>query len=338
MMLLKVLSLLSILVAIPEYSSAECDFNLGMESGLISDLQIGASSRWDSNHAPSQGRLNYKETTSKSGAWAAAHNKVNQWLQIYLGSAIITRVATQGRNYNPSWPYGVHTQWVTKYKLQYSNDGVTFQYYKEQGVVKEFTGNSDRDTVVENVLNSPIVMKFIRFQPTAWHGHISMRVELYGCREACLFAFDSQLSASSQWDSNHAPSQGKLNYQESPNKSGAWAAAQNNANQWLQVDLGSEKSVRTIATQGRNYDPHWPHGSHAQWVTKYKLQFSNDVVNFQYYQEQGVVKEFAGNTDRDTAVYHDLNPPTSARYFRFRPTSWHGHISMRVALFGCPDR
>ncbi|XP_068757796.1 fibrillin-1-like [Montipora capricornis] len=163
-------------------SCSECDFNLGMESGLISDLQIGASSRWDSNNGPSQGRLNYKETTSKAGAWVTRNN-VSQWLQIYLGNAIITRVATQGRNYNPSRPHGVHTQWVTKYKLQYSNDNVTFQYYKEQGVVKEFTGNSDRDTVVENVLNSPIKMKFIRFQPTAWHGHISMRVELYGCRE-----------------------------------------------------------------------------------------------------------------------------------------------------------
>ena len=48
---------------------------------------------------------------------------------------------------------------------------------------------------------------------------------------SCLFAFDSQLSASSQWDGNHAPSQGKLNYQESRTKSGAWAAAQNNGHQ-----------------------------------------------------------------------------------------------------------
>ena len=40
-------------------------------------------------------------------------------------------------------------------------------------LTQEFTGNSDRDTVVENVLNLPIEAKFIRFQPTAWHGHIS---------------------------------------------------------------------------------------------------------------------------------------------------------------------
>ncbi|XP_068736770.1 EGF-like repeat and discoidin I-like domain-containing protein 3 [Montipora capricornis] len=157
------------------------------------------------------------------------------------------------------------------------------------------------------------------------------------CENACVFAFDSQLNASSQWDSNHAFSQGKLNHQETREKAGAWVALQNNSSQWLQVDLGSQKRVRTLATQGRNYSLDWP-GYHAQWVTKYKLQYSNDGEDFQYYQEQGVAKEFAGNIDRDTEVHHDLNPLISARYFRFQPTSWHGHISMRVGLFGCPDR
>lgn len=132
---------LSIGVEIVHFFLLVCDSVLGMESGLISDLQISASSRWDSNHAPTQARLNYQETKSKSGAWAAAHNNDKQWLQISLGNTKITRVATQGRNYSPSWPYGSHSQWVTKYKLQYSDDGVTFQYYKEQGVVKVIIKN-----------------------------------------------------------------------------------------------------------------------------------------------------------------------------------------------------
>ena len=77
-----------------------------------------------------------------SGAWAAGRSDVNQWLQADLGSLqIVQVVATQGRNYNENWQYGYHTQWVTKYKLQYSNDGVTFQYYKEQGEVKVKTNN-----------------------------------------------------------------------------------------------------------------------------------------------------------------------------------------------------
>ena len=98
-----------------------------MEDGKISDGQISASSQLDSSHAVIQARLHFKATADKAGSWSARSNNVNQWLQIDLGSrhTNVTRVATQGRNGNP--------QWVTKYKLQYSNDGVNFQYYGEQG-------------------------------------------------------------------------------------------------------------------------------------------------------------------------------------------------------------
>lgn len=46
---------------------------------------------------------------------------------------------------------------------------------------------------------------------------------------------------------------------------------------------------------------------------------------------------FDGNRDGNTVVYHDLNPPISARYIRFRPTLWFSWPSMRVELFGCPQ-
>ena len=98
-----------------------------MENGAISDGQISASSQLDSSHAVTQARLHFKATASKAGSWSARNNDVNQWLQIYLGSrhSSVTRVATQGRNDS--------LQWVTKYKLQYSHDGVNFQYYRVQG-------------------------------------------------------------------------------------------------------------------------------------------------------------------------------------------------------------
>ncbi len=100
-----------------------------MANGRISDAQISASSEWDFNHAAIQGRLNFKETGSKDGGWSARTNDVNQWLQIDLigQDTRVTRVATQGRN------GALYKQWVTKYKLQYSNDGVSFMYYREQG-------------------------------------------------------------------------------------------------------------------------------------------------------------------------------------------------------------
>ena len=97
-----------------------------MESGVITDRQISASSQWDANHAAARGRLHLKEGGGKQGAWSARTNDVYQWLQINLnGYFTLTHVASQGRI-----RYG---QWVTKYKVQYITDGTNFQYYKEQG-------------------------------------------------------------------------------------------------------------------------------------------------------------------------------------------------------------
>ena len=98
-----------------------------MKNNAISDGHIIASSEFDFNHAAIQGRLNFKKTVTKAGSWSAATNDVHQWLQIDLGSLYtkVTRVITQGSD--------GHDQWVTKYKLQYGDDGVNFQYYREQG-------------------------------------------------------------------------------------------------------------------------------------------------------------------------------------------------------------
>jgi len=98
-----------------------------MESGALSDVQITASSTLNADHPAIRSRLQCETDSGSAGSWSAENNDVNQWLQVDLGSRYtkLTRVATQGKK-------GV-AQWVTKYKLQYSNDGVTFQYYREQG-------------------------------------------------------------------------------------------------------------------------------------------------------------------------------------------------------------
>ena len=109
-------------------SPLDCQEALGMENGAISDAQVTASSQYDASHAVIQGRLNFKAIPRKAGSWSARRSDLHQWLQIDLGSQYskVTRVATQGRNCYHRY------QWVTKYKLQYSNDGVNFQYYREQ--------------------------------------------------------------------------------------------------------------------------------------------------------------------------------------------------------------
>ena len=89
---------------------------------------------------------------------------------------------------------------------------------------------------------------------------------------------DSYITASSEWDANHAAPQARLNFQAGQGKTGSWSALHNDDNQWLQVDLKAKAKLTGIATQGRN--------AHVQWVTSYKLQYSNDEESFEFYQQQ----------------------------------------------------
>ncbi|XP_074626499.1 EGF-like repeat and discoidin I-like domain-containing protein 3 isoform X1 [Acropora palmata] len=179
------------MTCVNEYGSffcKECQDALGMENGGVLDEQITASSELNDNSAAYQGRLNAYESaqgsTVKSRAWVAGTSDQSQWLQVdlYDEESLISRVATQGRNQDVSWVLA-NSQWVERYKLQYSNDGRDFEYYHEQGksTAKEFTGNTDENSIVFHDLNPPIRARYIRFRPTAWHQCISMRVELYGC-------------------------------------------------------------------------------------------------------------------------------------------------------------
>ena len=91
-----------------------------MESGLITDEQISFSFQEKNNmkvirlHSRQKSRIAYVED-------------FNQWLQLDLRAqnTEVTRVSTQGSHQ--------HNKWVKKYKLQYSNYGVRFQNYTEQG-------------------------------------------------------------------------------------------------------------------------------------------------------------------------------------------------------------
>lgn len=104
-----------------------------MESGSISDGQISASSVYPSHHFSHhafQGRLHFQEAWKTAGGWSAAQTNANQWLQVELGSQYwVTRLATQGRNGDR------YEQWVTKFNLQYSDNGKIFPFYREQGQI-----------------------------------------------------------------------------------------------------------------------------------------------------------------------------------------------------------
>ena len=90
------------------------------------------------------------------------------------------------------------------------------------------------------------------------------------------------VKASSSSAPGYEPWQARLNNIQKSGSSGSWSAPQNAIGQYLQIDLGKERVVNKIATQGRpSYD---------QWVTSYKLLFSSDGAKWNEYQNDGVVK------------------------------------------------
>jgi len=150
---------------------------LGMENREIPNEAVNASSSWTpAGHEPWQARLNNIEKNRSSGSWSALQNAPGQYLQIDLGKErMVNKIATQGRSST------VYFQWVTSYKLLFSSDGAKWKEYHNNGAVKNFTGNSDRETVVSHKLSPRISTRYVRFSALSWHHHISMRVELYGC-------------------------------------------------------------------------------------------------------------------------------------------------------------
>lgn len=100
-----------------------------MQNRRIPNYAITASSMWDRNHGPYLGRLHFTARGSYQGAWTAKHNNRYQWFQVdFRRPTKVTSVLTQGRqNAN---------QWVTQYRLAYSQDGLTWAYYKLRDSIK----------------------------------------------------------------------------------------------------------------------------------------------------------------------------------------------------------
>lgn len=75
------------------FNISGCSEPLGMKSGLISDQQISASSvykTWGINAFswhPHYARL---DKIGKSNAWAALHNKPDEWLQVSIAVTVWT--------------------------------------------------------------------------------------------------------------------------------------------------------------------------------------------------------------------------------------------------------
>jgi lactadherin len=296
-------------------------------SGVIEDWQITASSTYPSTWDAGCHQKYARVYQPNGVAWCAKHKSVSEWLQVDLGiPAKVTGLMTQGR------ADGV--EWVTSYMVSYSLDAYHWiyvtDYYNNRRV---FDGNSDSYQVKHAYLDEPIIARYIKFHTTKWNRHPSLRVEIIGCRvchSPIALPPYGKVTASSERNSANSsscqPDDGFIITQK------GWSAKHNDANQWLQYDVGPPTLITGVVTRGRGDT------GRRQWVTRFLISYSNDTALWYFYKDASHldIKEFGGNTNRDVERYHYFATPFVARYVRFHPVEWFNRISMRAGLIGCP--
>ena len=99
-----------------------------MQNGKIPDSAITASSFFNHDYRPANGRLN---TNKGMCSWTTtAKGRPNSWFQVDLGRlATVTGIATQGS-------CRVSAEWTKSYSISYSIDARKWIDYKESGFKK----------------------------------------------------------------------------------------------------------------------------------------------------------------------------------------------------------
>ncbi|XP_031436912.1 discoidin, CUB and LCCL domain-containing protein 2 [Clupea harengus] len=173
------------------FKTSGCYGTLGLESGVIRDTQLSASSVWVWYHGNSLGSENdigaAQQQWGATGArlkraglpWAAAHADQQQWIQVDLKrEKKITGIITTGSTLQDYQFY------VSAYRVLYRLDGQDWTTYQEANTKQEkvFQGNTNYFQEVRNNFIPPIRARYMRISPSQWHQRITLKLELLGCQ------------------------------------------------------------------------------------------------------------------------------------------------------------
>ena len=187
-------------------------------------------------------------------AWCTDATKPGEWYQMDLGVIRTVRgVVTQGRRDKP--------QWVKTYKVQASQDGVTWYAVgksfkvagKVQTVGNTFIANKDSNTKITKTFQQPVTARYVRIRPQTWQGKMSLRAGLVVCTGSIAAAgcmeknvnHEAHGKVSSQYNHDHCR-QGAL---DSP---AGWCSNELKAGVWYQMDAGTVTNISGVVTQGRH--------------------------------------------------------------------------------------
>ncbi|XP_031575396.1 uncharacterized protein LOC116308982 [Actinia tenebrosa] len=296
-----------------------CMGDIGLSHGRIPNQQMTSSSNAGSDFQPWLARLK-----NPRRAWCANKSDSAPYLQVDLWNTHkIRHISTQGFS-------STSDNWVQEYTIGFSTDGDEWFTYKENGVKKVFTGNSDSESEVKISLSSPIYAVYIRVLPTKWIGESAcLRLELYGCKAASdglgMEAGETMTLISNHRYSGYYPSYGRLNHDYGYIGDIPGIPEQS---LFFRVDLGPSSAIITgIATQRYKGQNHY--------VRRYSLRFSDDMLEWMTYNEGGNPKMFEGNHLRFTTVRYTFRNNVTTRYVELVVKEGNGRrIGLRMELYG----
>uniref|UniRef100_T1JAC2 Hemocytin n=1 Tax=Strigamia maritima TaxID=126957 RepID=T1JAC2_STRMM len=306
----------------------------------VPDSNLKASSSFTSLTGPERAR------SDSDSAWSPKYSNKDQYLEIDLGvNQPVYGFVTRG--------HPTEQKWVTVYRVMYSRDGVTYDYYTKPNMRTPFNFPGPRISSDEEVamLEAPFEARYIRILPQAWKNQIAMRINLLGCGQISTTTTtgyqkttlqgcdepmgfenhllnDDQITVSSYRDSSRGPSRIRLNSVTDEWGTGGWVAEKSDRMQYIRIDFNEPRVLTGIETQGRhNAD---------QYVESYSVQYSNDGKTwYDVLDENDAVEIFRGNYDGETPHLNYFSQPIRTRYLQITPLTWNNWISMRIEIRGC---
>eukprot|EP00937_MAST-01D_sp_MAST-1D-sp2_P005276 g5276.t1 len=154
--------------------------------------------------------------------------------------------------------------------------------------------------------------------------------ESCSCPDKCGAATDNSAegtrSYSSIWDNN---AKGTGHAASKLDSSQGWSGSGNLANSWMQLDLGSVKTVSGIVVQKRKC------GSECQYVKTVTVQVSKDATCWTDVDNGATFTANSYGETQDHKRYVSFAAAYSARYVRVTVKTYYGHMSMRLgAMIG----
>lgn len=145
-----------------QQEGSPCQDSIGVQTGFLETRDIKTSTS--------------QKDFSATDPWCATKQDDQQYMALDLGEDFkISKISTLGKADDKN-------RYVTKYALEFSNDGTKWEEYKDKAGKKEFIGNDNTFAVKSNELKPSIQARYVKLKPLQWSaGGICTSMDLFGC-------------------------------------------------------------------------------------------------------------------------------------------------------------